>query len=128
MSDDTGWLIMALALGPSEATGEWSMGQLKRAWSLYGGRLMADRRTPGTRPWGWWAFEAREGRPEGEQAEALRLSELGELSPGEIAEVLERAQDEIQYAEDAAPRISAEDVIAQARRGDSVRPECVEAQ
>jgi hypothetical protein len=38
---------------------------------------------PGTRPWGWWEYDAPEDRPEGEP-EAAYLRQHGLLLPGEM--------------------------------------------
>jgi hypothetical protein len=50
--------------------------------------------TTGTRPWAYWVFDLGEEKPQGEwDAEALRLAELGELRPDELAALHERANE-----------------------------------
>jgi hypothetical protein len=65
------------------------------AWELHGARLLAGYNgPPGTRPWAYWVFDLGEEKPQGEwDAEALRLAELGELRPDELAELHERANE-----------------------------------
>jgi hypothetical protein len=55
---------------------------------------------------GWWVFEAGEDKPRGFDAEALRLAELGELRPDELAAVRERANEARLRVGTAAERIS----------------------
>jgi hypothetical protein len=70
--------------------GEYPDDVLRMVWQL--DRVEPDelgyRRLPGTRPWAFWVFDRGEDRP---AAEAVRLAELGELSPAELAAFRRRA-------------------------------------
>jgi hypothetical protein len=120
MSDsNAGWLVMALTLGPSPVVA-FTDGQLRRAWSVYRDEVMGGRRSPGTRPFGFWAYEVGEDPPGDDPAEALRLLELGRLDADEIAAVRERAEEWIEFAgrDDTAvtsPRDAVEHMRAQSR-------------
>jgi hypothetical protein len=49
---------------------------------------------PGTRPWAYSVFDLGEEKPQdGSDAEAIRLAELGELRPDELAALHERANE-----------------------------------
>ena len=54
-------------------------------WAERREELMASwvQERPGTRPWGWWQYDAPEDRPEGE-SEAGYLRRHGFLTPGEM--------------------------------------------
>lgn len=58
--------------------------QLREAWEYAREELLAEwiRESPGTRPPGWWLFDAPERRREGEE-EAAYLDRLGLLTPEE---------------------------------------------
>ena len=92
-------IILNLLLAP---TGEYSEDQLRIAWEVERDRLMEhDRNNPATfatRPWAYWKFELGEEPPrdDGEKIpypfrEAIRLAELGDLQPDEVAALAERA-------------------------------------
>jgi hypothetical protein len=65
--------------------------ELEAAWWRFRDELLADCH-PGSRPWGWWIFEAREKPPPGSVEQAVRLAQLGELQPAEIARLRSDAQ------------------------------------
>jgi hypothetical protein len=96
---DVGWLTIVLGIGPFAVAGDFTEAQLRRAWSVYCERLLAERRTAGTRPWGWWRFEVGEDRPDGDAGEAARLVELGVLDAEEAVRVAERAREWIEDAD-----------------------------
>jgi hypothetical protein len=84
-------VTLDLIVGPTE--GELTVEQLELAWEAYGAEVMRDCSgvgLPGTRPWGYWRFELREDRPDGD-GEPIRLAELGLLRDEEIAAIAERA-------------------------------------
>jgi len=94
-------LHLELTIGPSTH----SLEELELGWRCHGNEVMEDYvGPPGTRPWGWWAFEAGEelprerwnseaGRLENRGAETVRLAELGELTDSELAALRERANE-----------------------------------
>jgi hypothetical protein len=60
---------------------DYSLAELRAAWEAYSETIMADwHGGSGTRPWGWWRFEAEEEPPD---AEATRLAQLGVLTDAE---------------------------------------------
>ena len=89
-------LDLSLTLGPDEDS--LPMDVLRRAWSVYGDELRHPAR-PGSRCWGEWVFEIGEEPPEGEQAQVMRLLELGQLTDEEREQLRERAQGAIRHAE-----------------------------
>jgi hypothetical protein len=86
-------------VGPTEHDG-FTDEDLEVGWRLHRERAMG-RLLPGTRPWGWWQFAAREEMPhpadpvDGElrAVEAVRLAELGELTAEELAALREEANE-----------------------------------
>ena len=54
-------LSWALLLGPCEGDG-FSDEDLRVGWDVFGDALMQERHAAGSRPWGWWEFEACEPR------------------------------------------------------------------
>ena len=68
-----------LLCGPPRGE-EWpaeDMAELEAGWRPHRDRIMdehGDR--PDRRPWGWWAFEAREPMPSDKGEAAVRLAEL----------------------------------------------------
>jgi hypothetical protein len=94
--------IFDLMLGPTDAPGELTVEQLAVAWEFERAGMMADCRrnpNPAWRPWGWWAFDQHEPKPEGQIAEMLRLLELGELDEAEVRAVEQRARDALKAAD-----------------------------
>jgi hypothetical protein len=95
-------LLMALRIGPVEDDGLTDE-DLRVGWESRGAQVMEDGRGPhGTRPWGWWVFEAGEYPPEPDEdddvtdhreLEAVRLAELGELTSHELAALREQANE-----------------------------------
>jgi hypothetical protein len=95
-------LTFALLIGPTEGDGLTDK-DLELGWRYRAKQIMEDHRGPhGTRPWGWWVFEAGEDPPEpGEDddltepraVEAVRLAELGELTGEELAALGEQANE-----------------------------------
>lgn len=84
-------LLFDLLIG---SVGEFTEEELRLGWLYHGRSLMDDYRgPPGTRPWGWWRFEAGEELPAGQDAQARRLAELGELTEYERAALQERANE-----------------------------------
>lgn len=83
---------LALLIGRVEGDG-LSDEDLRLAWHYHRGKLVDEYSGPlGSRPWGWWAFEAGEEMP-CREVEPLRLAELGELRPEEVAALRERANE-----------------------------------
>jgi hypothetical protein len=92
-------IILNLLLAP---TGEYTEDQLRIAWEVERDRLMEhDRNNPATfatRPWAYRKFELGEEPPRDDREmipfpwrEAIRLAELGDLQPNEVAALAERA-------------------------------------
>ena len=76
-----------------DAPGELTVEELELAWGFQRERVMSAYSEPayaGSRPWAWWHFDTGEEMPEGDRAEAVRLAELGELRPDELAALSER--------------------------------------
>lgn len=97
------------------SVGEYPDGVLRMVWELDRVELM--RQTPpGVRPWAFWVFDRGEDRP---AAEAVRLAELGELSPGELATFRRRA-------DTARPRIGTPSEHTSGSRDGSVDVRAVE--
>ena len=74
-------------------------------WSLHRSRLIADRirRRPGTRPWGWWTFDAESPRDrDAYPIEAVQLRTMGVLSREEIHRLQESKDKSIMSPSDAA--------------------------
>ena len=97
-----------LMMGPT--AGGLTIAELEAAWELERDTLMDHARnssTPGRRPGAWWEFEAGEEMPRERGAEAIRLAELGELRPDEVAALRERANEAKLRVGTAAERISA---------------------
>jgi hypothetical protein len=94
-SEDAAWLQLVLDLGPAGAFDGYTDEQLERGWGVYRDQILADRKTPGSRPWAWWTFEAHEEQPADGPAEALRLIELDELAGDEISAVRRRARESL---------------------------------
>jgi len=88
-------MTIELLIGPTTFEADPTVEELGVAWELHGARLMADYNgPPGTRPWAWWTFNLGEEMPQGGwDAEAIRLAELGELRPDELAALHERANE-----------------------------------
>jgi hypothetical protein len=83
--------ILGMMMGP---TPRESVEELECAWAVHGERLMSSYAQParaGCRPWAWWRLEAREEPPDGMDAQAVRLAELGLLRRDELAVLRERA-------------------------------------
>ena len=83
---------LGMLIGPVQGDG-LSDEDLELGWHYHGARLLEQYVGPATRPWGWWAFEAGEPKPDGREAEAVRLAELGELDDEELATLRERANE-----------------------------------
>jgi hypothetical protein len=97
------------------SVGEYPDDVLRMVWQLDRVELMS--RTPaGTRPWAFWVFDRGEDRP---AAEAVRLAELGELSPAELAAFRRRA-------DKARPRIGTPSEHTSGGRDGSVDVRAVE--
>jgi hypothetical protein len=90
----TSGLKWCLSMGPSTMD-RFTEPQLRRGWQVYGGELLREERPflSGTRPWGWWRFEAGEERPRPRGDQTVRLAELGELRDEELAKLRERANE-----------------------------------
>ena len=101
-------LRLALRMGPDAYEHGFTDEELRVGWELYGDEILAGKqgRGPGTRPWGWWRFVAGEEQPrerwvstgkglrghwENKGGETIRLAELGELTPEELAALEEDA-------------------------------------
>lgn len=95
---DTSWrydpslpVRLSLIMGPGDGLTDE---QLAAAWRVEGPQLMEscrDNPNPAWRCWAYWRFELGEPQPPDEVAEAVRLAELGELRPDEIANLRRRA-------------------------------------
>ena len=88
--------VIDLMMGPTDAPGELTIDQLETAWEFERREVMESCRrnpNPGWRPWAFWQFELREPKPDGRVAEGVRLAELSELWPEELAALEQRAKD-----------------------------------
>ena len=94
--EDSIELVIALIMGPHDDC-PYSEAQLRSAWEVRREEWLGHPRLPGTRPWAAWKFELGEEPPE-DDAEPIRLAELGLLRDDEIAAIAERANE-------ARPRI-----------------------
>jgi hypothetical protein len=81
---------LALLIGPDA---DISDRELEAGWRAVGDRLCEEHANAGWRPWGWWAFTAREPMPNSRDGEVLRLAELEELTDVELAALAERAHE-----------------------------------
>jgi hypothetical protein len=91
-------IYLDLLMGPH---GGFTEEQLRIAWDVERDSIMEHNRnnsaTIANRPWGYWKFELGEEPPEHDEKlhlpwpEAIRLAELGELRPDEIAALAEKA-------------------------------------
>lgn len=79
-------VALALTIGPNPGDDSLDDAVLREAWSLYGPALMFTSR-PGTRPWGWWAFDAAVPAP-------LRATRPG-LYPVEAAARVKREREDL---------------------------------
>jgi hypothetical protein len=91
-----------LMIGPTDAPGELTVGQLEVAWEVERDRITDGYNgPPGTRPWAFWVFDLGEEPPRPDDddqggsfaLEAVRLAELGELTDDELAALREQANE-----------------------------------
>lgn len=73
----------------------------RQAWFRYRDQLLEDS-PPGTRPWGWWQYEAP-GAKEPLEADAEALVRLGVATPADEAEFRRTTEQLWQYYEDRLP-------------------------
>jgi hypothetical protein len=80
--------------------------ELLGAWLLLGDEILADW-LPGSRPWAWWQFEAREDRPSSlERAgEVRRLLALDALTAEEQRRVVDAGVQQLAFAPFSDPPV-----------------------
>jgi hypothetical protein len=89
-------IYLDLIMGPH---GRFTEDQLRIAWEVERDNFRKESRAhPGRRYWGYWKFECGEDPPSEHDLqlpwpEAIRLAELGDLHPDEIAALQERANE-----------------------------------
>lgn len=79
-------MALALTVGPRPGSTHPTDEQLRAAWEVYGGYLLADC-PPTLRPWAWWAFEPH--------VPADLRAERPALHPAEDAEAVRQARDDL---------------------------------
>lgn len=82
-------VVIDLMLGP---TGDHSLEELELAWEAYGAGLREDGVGRCFRVWGWWRFDVGEEKPDGHDAQCIRLAELGLLTAEERSTIAEDAE------------------------------------
>jgi hypothetical protein len=109
-------------IGPTDHDGVTDE-ELEIGWRIHGAELMGYHRIGGTRPWGWWVFEAGENKPRGgPEVETVRLAERGAITDEELAALREQANEAKLRIGTPAERISG----GNSETGISVDRQCVE--
>jgi hypothetical protein len=84
-------VALGFILGPDAS--RYSEAELELAWAAYAEELgLGKGRTPGTRGWARWKFEAGQDPP-ADDDQPLRLAELGLLRDDEVAALAELADE-----------------------------------
>ena len=115
-SMDVFGLKMVLVCGPHEGDGDWTTGQLRRGWTMFGRGLVAHMQQyqrPGLRPWAFWTLDHRLEEDPGWVDGIRLLARWGLLSAGERERLAERAMDAAE-ARARGDRFSQEDLDAAA--------------
>jgi hypothetical protein len=93
--EDSVELVLTLLLGPFGHF-SYTEAQLRSAWEVRREASMdfnaLGRSGVGFRPWAFWKFDLGEDRPE-DDAETIRLAELGLLRDDEVAAIAEAANE-----------------------------------
>lgn len=99
-------LEMTLVVGPIAVTeDDFSEAELELAWQRFGGEIMEGwEYRDGSRPWGWWTYQAGGHPPLQPGAKEIRLAELGELTDSERKEIAAKAAKAQSIIDSGKPR------------------------